>query len=114
MKEIPFKARVLGPKAAARLQSKEVTQTLRGQRPPGLRTGDMVIITLDGETLGTVYPFHMDIVNFDGLDIDDARRGGFDNRFELGSALRRAGFRFRPITAYEFYRIQFTWKDLEV
>jgi len=45
------------------------------------------------------------------LDIDDARRGGFGNRFELAYALRRDGYRFQPINNYEFYRIQFTWLE---
>jgi len=53
----------------------------------------------------------MDAVTWEQLDIDDARRGGFDNRFELAYALKRAGYRFMPLDKYQLYRCQFSWLE---
>jgi hypothetical protein len=111
METIKFKTYVLGRKAAGRLKTKQVTQTLRGADFPKINHGDMVIISLDDELVGHAHISIQDMVRWDNLDLDDAKRGGFDNRLELGSALRRAGFRYRPIAYYEFKRIQFSWED---
>jgi len=53
----------------------------------------------------------MDVATWEAINIEDARRGGFSNRFELAYALQRAGFRFMPLNQYELYRIQFAWLE---
>jgi len=54
----------------------------------------------------------MDRLKADELSIDDAKRGGFDNRFELAYALKRAGYRFKPLDEYLLYRCHFTWLNI--
>jgi hypothetical protein len=41
---------------------------------------------------------------------EDAQRGGFNTLKELKSALKRAGYRFKPVTNYAFYKVQFSWR----
>jgi len=120
MRQLHFKSRVLGPKATERLKAHQVTQTLRSPNssivkvlPEGkVDIGDLVEVTLDGDIIGHAEWVYMDAVTWSELDIDDARRGGFDNRFEMAYALKRAGYRFRGLDEYEFYRIQFTWREV--
>lgn len=119
MRQIEFTTPVLGKKAAERLKAHQVTQTIRSpnasavlQFPEGkVDIGDLVEVTLDGEVIGHAEWVYMDSGIWADLDLDDALRCGFDNRFEMLSALKRAGFRFKDIVEYEFYRIQFTWRE---
>jgi len=119
MERLRFTTRVLGKKATARLESYEVTQTLRSQSSSiviailsdGLKVDDMMQVVLDDRMIGLAQHVFMETVTWGQLDQDDARRGGFDNRFELAYALKRAGYRFKNISDYEFYRIQFTWRE---
>lgn len=117
--KLHFTARVLGPAAAYRLETRKVTQTLRSESDSivnaiiygRLSAGDRLEVVLDGVLVGNVELVSMDTVTWEALSLDDARRGGFNNRFELFYALRRAGYRFMPIENYTFYRIQFTWLE---
>ena len=117
--QLHFTTRVLGPVAAFRLEKRQVTQTLRSESSSitnaillgRVSAGDRLEVLLDSRLVGNVELLSMDVVTWEALDIDDARRGGFGNRFELAYALRRAGYRFKPLNQYEFFRIQFTWLE---
>jgi len=120
MRQIGFTTPVLGKKAAERLKAHQVTQTLRSPNSSLVKTlpegkvdiGDLVEVTLDGELIGHAEWVYMDAVVWFDLGLDDALRGGFDNRWEMASALKRAGYRFKGLDEYEFYRIQFTWREV--
>ncbi|GAJ09002.1 unnamed protein product, partial [marine sediment metagenome] len=60
---------------------------------------------------GHVELISMDAVNWGYLSVEDARRGGFDSLADLEQALKRAGYRFRPLNDYQLYRIQFAWLE---
>jgi len=117
--QIRFTTRVLGPAAAYRLEQRQVTQTLRSESNTitnaillgRVSAGDKLEITLDSIIAGHAELVSMDAVTWEALGTRDARRGGFGNRFELGQALQRAGFRFMPLNHYELYRIQFRWLE---
>jgi len=117
--QLHFTTRVLGPAAAYRLEKRQVTQTLRSESDSitnailngRVSAGERLEVLLDSRLVGNVELLSMDVVTWEALDIDDARRGGFGNRFELAYALRRAGYRFKPLNQYEFFRIQFTWLE---
>ena len=117
--QLHFTTRVLGAAAAYRLEQRQVTQTLRSENDSvanailqgRVSAGDKLEITLDSIVAGHAELVSMDAVTWEALDIDDARRGGFGNRFELAYALQRAGFRFMPLSKYELYRIQFRWLE---
>lgn len=118
MDRLNFNSHVLGAKAADRLKAHTVTQTLRGASSSIIKAfqvgglGEPFEVTLGGVVIGQAGRFAMDHpVYWRNLNIDDARRGGFDNRFELASALKRAGYRFTEIEEYSFYRIQFVWLE---
>ena len=117
--QIQFTTRVLGPATAHRLEKHQVTQTLRSDSSSitasilngRVSAGDRLEVVLDGIVVGFAELVSMDAVTWEALGIDDARRGGFDNRFELAYALRRAGYRFKPLDQYDLFRIQFTWLE---
>jgi len=119
MERLHFTTRVLGPAAAYRLEQRQVTQTLRSESDSvtnaillgRVSAGDRLEVVLDNKLVGRAELVSMDAVTWEALDIDDARRGGFGNRFELAYALQRAGYRFMPLNQYELYRIQFTWLE---
>ena len=119
LEQIRFTTRVLGPAAAYRLKKRQVTQTLRSESDSitnailngRVSAGDRLEVLLDSILVGHAELVSMDAVTWEALGIDDARRGGFGNRFELAYALQRAGFRFMPLNQYELYRIQFTWLE---
>ena len=119
MERLHFTTRALGPAAAYRLEQRQVTQTLRSESDSianavllgRVSAGDRLEVVLDSRLVGRVELVSMDVVTWEALVIDDARRGGFANLFELAYALRRAGYRFMPLAKYEFYRIQFTWLE---
>ena len=119
LEQIRFTTRVLGPAAAYRLEKRQVTQTLRSESDSitnailngRVSAGDRLEVLLDSTLVGHAELVSMDAVTWEALGIDDARRGGFGNRFELAYALQRAGFRFMPLNQYELYRIQFTWLE---
>ena len=119
LEQIRFTTRVLGPAAAYRLEKRQVTQTLRSESDSitnailngRVSAGDRLEVLLDSILVGHAELVSMDAVTWEALGIDDARRGGFGNRFELAYAHQRAGFRFMPLNQYELYRIQFTWLE---
>ena len=119
LEQIRFTTRVLGPAAAYRLEKRQVTQTLRSESDSitnailngRVSAGDRLEVVLDSILVGCVELVSMDAITWEALDIDDARRGGFGNRFELAYALQRAGYRFMPLSQYELYRIQFRWLE---
>ncbi len=117
--QIRFTTRVLGPAAAYRLESRQVTQTLRSESDSvtnavilgRVSAGDRLELFLDGILVGKVKLVSMDAITWEALSIDDAHRGGFDTLPDLRQALERAGYRFKPLNEYKFYRIQFTWLE---
>ncbi|GAI39515.1 unnamed protein product [marine sediment metagenome] len=117
--EIRFTTRVLGPVAALRLEKRQLSQTLRSESNPltasiisgRLSASDHLDVFLDRILVGHVELISMDAVTWETLGVDDARRGGFDTMADLEQALRRAGYRFKPLNEYQLYRIQFTWLE---
>jgi len=118
MQRLDFTTAVLGKKATARLKNRQVTQTIRSGSSSivlatsdgRLKPGEDLQVALDDEFVGYAKLVAIDKVRMNDLTQDDAQRGGFDNRFELFYALRRAGYRFKPLDEYVFYRCQFTWE----
>ena len=116
MERINFTTAVLGAKATARLREHQVTQTIRSGTSSlalavndgRLTPGDMIQVTLDDEFVGYARFTGMEKTSWEQLTQEDARRGGFDNRFELAYALKRAGYRFKPLDEYPLYRCKFT------
>lgn len=119
MERLHFTTRVLGPAAAFRLEKRQVTQTLRSESDSvtnaillgRVSAGDRLGVFLDGIFVGKVELVSMDAVTWEALGIRDARRGGFDTLPDLEQALQRAGYRFKPMDDYHFFRIQFTWLE---
>ncbi len=119
MEHLNFSRHVLGTKATARLEARQVTQTIRSGASSivlaisdrRIKPDDLMQVTLDDETIGYARHIGMDKVYWRQIDIDDARHGGFDNRFELAYALKRAGYRFMPLDKYQFYRCRFSWLE---
>lgn len=117
--QLHFTTRVLGPLAAMELERHQVTQTLRSESDSianavflgRVSAGDRLQILLDSIVVGNAELVSMDAITWEGLGIRDARRGGFSNRFELGQALQRAGFRYMPLNDYQIYRIRFSWLE---
>ena len=120
MERINFTTSVLGAKATARLREHQVRQTIRSGTSSialavndgRLSPGDMIQVTLDEEFVGYARFTRMERISWAQLSQEDARRGGFDNRFELAYALKRAGYRFKPLDEYPLYRCHFTWSNI--
>jgi len=118
MERLNFTSRVLWPKATARLKDHKVTQTIRSRsssivlaiNDQRVKPGEAIQVALDDEFIGYAHFLMMDKVSWGDLGEDDAWRGGFDNRNELANALRRAGYRFKPLDEYTLYRCLFTWE----
>lgn len=119
MQQLRFTTRILGRWAVSNLKAHQITQTLRGYDSNmvqsvlsgRLKVGDQIGVTLNNQQVGLAEYIIMDYVRWLDLDHDDAVRGGFDNLEYLEKALHRAGYRFRSIDKYKFYRIQFSWLD---
>jgi len=115
--KIHFTTRVLGPAAAFKLEKHQLSQTLRSDSHPitesilrgRVSPGDRLEVLLDRILVGHVELVSMDVVTWEALGIDDALRGGFDTLADLEQALKRAGYRFKPLNEYELFRIQFRW-----
>jgi len=115
MLRINFTTHVLGPLAALRLKQEKVTQTLRAKDSliaevilsGEVKVGDQIRIALNNRMLGIAKLSIFDPISWTELDINDAHRGGFDSLPDLGLALKRAGYRFKTLDGYTFYRIQF-------
>lgn len=119
LEQLHFTTRVLGPAAAFRLEQHQVSQTLRSESDSvtnavllgRVSAGEKLEITLDTIIVGHAELVSMNAVLFDPLTIDDAHRGGFDTLADLEQALKRAGYRFKPLNEYELFRIQFAWLE---
>ena len=117
--QIHFTTRVLGPAAAYRLETHQVTQTLRAESNSitnsiiqgRVSACDRLEVVLDSIIAGHAELVSMDAVTWEALGIDDARRGGFDTLADLEQALKRAGYRFKPLNDYQLFRIQFRWLE---
>jgi len=117
--QLHFTTKVLGPLAVYRLGKHQVTQTIRAHSSNiiqaalsgKLKVGDQMQVKLDDRIIGLAEYVIMDIVNWEYLDPDDAKRGGFDTLADLEQALQRAGYRFKPLNEYKLYRIQFSWLE---
>jgi hypothetical protein len=112
-----FSTQVLGQKAAERLRNHGLSQTIRSQGASiiseiifsRLKVGDPIEVALDGNPVGTAKLASIDRVTWRKLTEDDASRGGFDTLAELRDALLRAGYRFKSLETYQFYRVRFDW-----
>ena len=119
MLRINFTTHILGPLATLRLRHEKVTQTLRARDSliteailsGEVKVGDQIRIALNNRILGIAKLSIFDRVSWAELDIDDAHRGGFDSLPELVLALKRAGYRFKSLDGYTFYRMQFQWLE---
>ena len=119
LEQIHFTTRVLGPAAAYRLEKRQLSQTLRSDSHPitesilrgRVSAGDRLEVFLDRILVGNVELISWDAVTWEALGIDDALRGGFDTLADLEQALKRAGYRFKPMNDYQFFRIQFRWLE---
>jgi len=117
LEQIRFTTRVLGPIAAYRLEKRQVTQTIRSYSSSitqaillgRVSANNRLKILLDAILTGHAELTLMDAIKWEGLGIDDANRGGFDTLDDLEMALRRAGYRFKPLNQYKLYRIRFIW-----
>jgi len=117
--QVRFTTRVLGPAAAYRLEKRQVTQTLRSESDSvtnailngRVSAGDWLEVLLDSRLVGRVELVSRDAITWEALSIDDAHRGGFDTLADLEQALKRGGYRFKPLNEYALYRIQFTWLE---
>ena len=119
LEQIHFTTRVLGPVAAYRLEKQQVSQTVRSDSHPitesilrgRVSAGDRLEVLLDRILVSHVELISWDAVTWEALSVDDALRGGFDNLADLEQALKRAGYRFKPLSDYQLYRIQFRWLE---
>ena len=119
MEQVRFTTRVLGPAAAYKLEQRQITQTLRSESDNitnaillgRVSAGDRLEIVLDGIIAGHAEFVSMDTITWEALGIRDARRGGFGTLADLEQALKRAGYRFKPLNEYQFYRIKFSWLE---
>ena len=109
MEQLYFTSRVLGPVAASRLENRQITQTLRSESGSianavllgRVSADDRLEVLLDSRLVGCVELISMDAVTWEALGVDDAQRGGFDTMADLGQALKRAGYRFKPLNDYQ-------------
>ncbi|GAI02864.1 unnamed protein product, partial [marine sediment metagenome] len=94
LEQLHFTTRVLGPAAAYRLENRQVTQTLRSESDSianafllgRVSAGEKLEVTLDSILVGAAKLVSIDTVTWEDLTIDDARRGGFANLFQLAYA----------------------------
>ncbi len=114
-----FTREVLGSEASLKLERHQVTQTIRAESNDVVQAAlsrqlwsrELVRVTLDGEDMGLVSVVACERLPAIALTDADAQRGGFSTLEELDLALQRAGYRFKPLIDYQFYRVQFTWSD---
>ena len=119
MFRLNFTSRVMGGDGAEKVRRHEVTQTLRSPQSDivralingTLKVGDPMEVALDEEVIGKASPAMVDRIDWEGVTLMDATRGGFTSKPELSATLQRAGYRFSPMTKYLFYRVQFQWLE---
>lgn len=110
-----FNSRVLGSRATKRLRDHEVKEALRSWnlaegivsvRP--LHTGEVFELYLDGMLLGKAQLKKVERVYWRYLNLEDARRQGYDDQRSLRDSLRRGGLR-RHFNDYALFRIRWEW-----
>ncbi len=114
--ELKFSSRVLGNDAAYSLCKREIVQTIRSHfslpcYEDGTNYDDELPVYLDGNHIGVVKVYKVQAVSFQDLTEFDAKVGGFSSLEGLKKALKRAGFRFKPLEDYYGYRVRFFWKS---
>jgi hypothetical protein len=107
-----FSTHVLGKEASEQLKSRKVLQTIRSAKESAkflTKRGSEVSIFLDGRFLYNARITEITrIHSLTEFTQFDAELGGFTHLFDLTLALKRAGFRFKPLPDYHnAYRIQF-------
>jgi hypothetical protein len=117
--ELRFTSHVMGNNAAYELCKHSVNQTIRSHFSlPSYDDGGLkdaiMSVWLDAAHIGVVEVYKIQAVSFRDLTEFDAEIGGFSSLEELKKALRRAGFRFRPLEQYDGYRVRFRWVMKEV
>ena len=117
LSEINFSSRVLGNDAVWKLCKHEVTQTIRAHASfpcyeDGILYNNIIPVYLDGNHVGGVEVYMIKSVLFGDLTEFDAKIGGFTTLESLKKALKRAGFRFKPLEEYSGYRVRFEWKEV--
>lgn len=112
MDRLDFHTRVLGKKASRRLRNLYGEfLTIRSKLPKDRELD----IYLDGKRLGRALAMTnvslgstMEKIGLSNLlDLSSARLGGFETVGEQENALRRAGYRFKPLEQYKVYPIFF-------
>lgn len=113
-----FTSRVLGQSATKDLISKDVCQTIRSEDATLIKLkakpGDCFPVVLQDHwgielTIGTITITEILPTYWREVTQQDAWRGGFLSKPELARALKRAGYRFKPLEEYQLYKIAFTW-----
>lgn len=117
MFELDFTTRVLGVEAVERLRKHRILQTIRSQSSKivkawqngEMKPTDEINIRLDGSRVGRAYLAHVTPEDHGLLNAQDATLGGFPSVAHLHRALLRAGYRFKPLSEYQLYRVRFSW-----
>lgn len=107
---LEFSTSVLGEEAAQRLKDYKVTQTIRSRKsaaPFFQKRGSIVTVRLDGKIVFDARITEVKRSEWRELSQFDAEIGGFNGMEDLEKAAKRAGFRFKNLNEYEFFRIQF-------
>jgi hypothetical protein len=113
--ELRFNGKLLGRKAAAKLQKKRVTETLKTwnltegivtNRP--LIPGEKLLVYLDDRFLGEATLRLVERVRWRLLNLQDARRLGYENQNALRDSLRRCGLN-PPLDDCTLFRIRWMW-----
>ena len=123
-RKLEFSSKVLGPSASDKLLHKQIIKTFRSHKYAERTLGtykrygldwfkeEEVDVHLDGLFIGQAtisycrYPR-----SINDLQAKDAWYAGFSTKEKLFAALKRAGFRFRPLADYKFVEIVFQWKN---
>ena len=103
---LEFHTKVLGKKAARRLRKlKGEFLTFRSKLPEEMAFD----VYLDNRNLGraNIEDLYKEKLNFGSLGLHHALAGGFDTIKEQQRALKRAGYRFKPLGQYEAYPVFF-------
>lgn len=104
MDRLDFHTRVLGKKASERLRHLDgMFLTFRSKLPED----NILSIYLDNKKLGVARNIARQKINLGSLTLSHATTGGFDTMDEQQRALKRAGYRFKPLNQYESYQIFF-------
>ncbi|MDG7023036.1 MAG: ASCH domain-containing protein [Nitrososphaerota archaeon] len=115
---LSFSVRVLGTTASQALRDGKVLQSIRSRHsaaPFLRRRGQVVAVYLDGKFLYHVRITEIKQKPLRDLTQFDAELGGFLTLKELQGAVKRAGFRFKPLHEYTgTFAIQFQQRPAPV